>query len=238
LTLLLFFMLRREERHHKEMHRRKELARLGEMGALLAHEIRNPLAGIKGFAQLVETAATIEQSRRHAAKIVTQSLRMEALVNDLLAFARDDQVERQLTDLTAVIQECVLLLQMEAAAQNVHIAVDAPVPVKAHVVVDRIVQLLLNLMKNAIQAMPAGGKLAIVLRQKSGTAHVSIRDSGTGIAPEHLQRIFEPFWTNKAQGTGLGLALCRKVAEEHGGGLIVESTVGAGAEFVVTLPAV
>jgi len=237
-TLLLFLMLRREERHHQEMNHRKELARLGEMGALLAHEIRNPLAGIKGFAQLVETADTIEQARRHAAKVVSQSLRMEALVNDLLAFARDDQVERQLTDLSTVIQECVLLLQMEAAAQHVNIAVDAPVPVEAHVVVDRIVQLLLNLMKNAIQAMPDGGELAIVLRQQSGSAHVSIRDSGTGIAQEHIPRIFEPFWTNKAQGTGLGLALCRKVAEEHGGGLIVESTVGAGAEFVVTLPVV
>jgi two-component system sensor histidine kinase HydH len=237
LTLLLLFMLRREERHHREMNRREELARLGEMGAVMAHEIRNPLAGIKGFAQLVETAGDIEQARRHAGKIVAQSLRMEALVNDLLAFARDDQGERHITDLTTVIQECVALLRMEAAIQHVKIEVDAPSSLKVHAVVDRIVQLLLNLMKNAIQAMPDGGVLAIGLRQKKSFVHISVKDSGTGINPEHLLGIFEPFWTSKAQGTGLGLALCKKVAEEHGGSLMVESTVGLGTEFVVTLPA-
>ena len=236
LTLLLFFLLRREERHRREMSRREELARLGEMGAVMAHEIRNPLAGIKGFAQLVGTATNLEQARRHADKIVTQSLRMEALVNDLLAFARDDQGERHITDLSTVIKECVALSGSEAAAQRVKIEVDAPTPLEADVVVDRISQMLLNLIKNAIQAMPDGGTLAIGLSQRSGCVHLSVRDSGTGIPPEHLQRIFEPFWTSKAQGTGLGLALCRKVAEEHGGCLKVNSAVGIGTEFIVTLP--
>jgi two-component system sensor histidine kinase HydH len=161
---------------------------------------------------------------------------MEALVNDLLAFARDDQGERHITDLSTVIKECVALLGSEAAAQRVKIEVDAPTPLKADVVVDRITQMLLNLMKNAIQAMPDGGVLAIGLSQRSACVHLSVRDSGTGIPPEHLQRIFEPFWTSKAQGTGLGLALCRKVAEEHGGCLKVNSAVGIGTEFIVTLP--
>jgi len=236
LTLLLLFMLRRDERHHREMGRREELARLGEMGAVMAHEIRNPLAGIKGFAQLVETATDIEQARHHAEKIVMQSLRMEALVDDLLAFARDDQAERQICDLSNVLGECVTLLRAEAARQRVMIELDASSSVKARVVVDRIVQLLLNLMKNAIQAMPDGGLLAIGLRQHKGFVRISVKDSGSGIAPEYLQRIFEPFWTNKAQGTGLGLALCRKVAEEHGGSLTVESTPGVGTEFVCSLP--
>lgn len=235
LTLLLLFMGRREERHHREMNRREELARLGEMGAVMAHEIRNPLAGIKGFAQLVESADDIGQARRHAEKIVTQSLRMEALVNDLLAFARDDRGERQTVDLATVIQECCALLHTEAAAQNVEIEVDAP-PLTACLVADRIAQMVLNLMKNAIQAMPDGGLLVVWVRQKNGSLHIKVKDNGPGIAPEHLRRIFEPFWTSKAQGTGLGLALCRKVAEEHGGRLTVESTVGAGTEFLCTLP--
>lgn len=238
LTALLLFMLRREERHHKEMNRREELARLGEMGAVMAHEILNPLAGIKGFAQLVETSTNIDQAHRHAEKIVTQSLRMEALVNDLLAFARDDQGERQTTDLTTVIQECIVLVRMECDTRNVNIDVDTPTPLKVNVVTDRIVQMLLNLMKNAIQAMPDGGVLAIGVRQKGGFVHISVKDNGIGITPDHLQRIFEPFWTSKSQGTGLGLALCRKVAEEHGGDLTVESAPGAGTEFTVTLPVV
>lgn len=236
LTLLLLFLLRREERHRREMGRREELARLGEMGAIMAHEIRNPLAGIKGFAQLLEAATDIGEARRHAGKIVTQSLRMEALVDDLLAFARDDQAERQICDLARVIEECVALVRMEAETQRIRIVLDASSPVKARVVADRIVQLLLNLIKNAIQAMPDGGLLVIGLRQKNGFVQISVKDNGSGIAPQYLQRIFEPFWTDKAQGTGLGLALCRKVAEEHAGTLTVESTPGAGTEFVCSLP--
>ena len=236
LILVLLLLLRRDERHQQEMNRREELARLGEMGALMAHEIRNPLAGIKGFAQLVESATDIDQARSHAEKIVLQSLRMEALVNDLLSFARDDHGERQIIELLPVIQECVELAHMEALSQKVKFEVDAPSPLKVCVVLDRIVQLLLNLMKNAIQAMPAGGVLAIGLHEKNNFVHISVKDSGIGIPPEHLLQIFEPFWTSKAQGTGLGLALCRKVAEEHGGSLTVASRVGVGTEFVVTLP--
>jgi two-component system sensor histidine kinase HydH len=235
-TLLLFALLRREERHRKEMSRREELARLGEMGALMAHEIRNPLAGIKGFAQLVETSSNLEQAHRHAEKIVIQSLRMEALVNDLLAFARDDRGEPEMSDLPALIQDCAILLRPEAATQNVAIEVAVPAQLKAQVAVDRIIQLLLNLMKNAIQAMPNGGLLTVSLRVKGGIAELTVRDNGIGIQPEHLHHIFEPFWTSKAQGTGLGLALCSKVAEEHGGHLTVESTVGIGTEIVVKLP--
>jgi two-component system sensor histidine kinase HydH len=236
LTAVLLFMFRREERHNREMHRREELARLGEMGAIMAHEIRNPLAGIKGFAQLVETAGTMEQARSYAEKVVSQSLRMEALVNDLLVFARDEQGEKCPTDLLLVIQECVDLLGVEAAQQRVAIEVVAPAAVKADLVVDRVTQMLVNLMKNAIQAMPDGGLLTIGMWQKGSKAVICVSDTGIGIPREHLPRIFEPFWTSKPQGTGLGLALCRKVAEEHGGSLSVESTAGIGTEVVVTLP--
>lgn len=236
LTVLLLFMVRRDERQRREMARRHELARLGEMGAVLAHEIRNPLAGIKGFAQLVLTARDLEQARRHADKIVTQSLRMEALVNDLLAYARDGQETRRSADLCDVLCECAALVQQEASAQGVRIDLDVPSHCLARVMVDRLVQLCLNLMKNAVQAMPDGGVLTVQLRNEVKGCRILIRDTGEGIAPENLARIFEPFWTSKAQGTGLGLALCRKVAEEHGGTLTVTSTLGAGTEFVVVVP--
>ena len=236
MTVVLIFMFRREERHHREMQRREELARLGEMGAIMAHEIRNPLAGIKGFAQLVESADDMEQARRYADKIVTQSLRMEALVNDLLAFAHDDQGERNTNDISIVVEDCVALLHLEAASRKVTIEVDATAQIKAHVVVDRIVQLLLNLIKNAIQALPDGGEIKIKLQQKRDSACLSVSDNGVGISPDHLPHIFEPFWTNKTTGTGLGLALCRKVVEEHDGSLTVESSVGIGTKFLVTLP--
>jgi len=236
LTALVLFMRRREEFHHREMQRREELARLGEMGAVMAHEIRNPLAGIKGFAQLVKSADSLEQAVRYAEKIVTQSLRMEALVNDLLAFARDDRGERQTTDLSIVIEDCVALIRPEAACQQVTLEVEATSQAKADVNVDRIVQMLLNLMKNAIQAMPDGGVLKIELRQQSGSACIVVSDTGAGIPPAHLPHIFDPFWTSKTTGTGLGLALSRKVAEEHGGSLTVDSSVDSGTKFIVSLP--
>jgi two-component system sensor histidine kinase HydH len=235
-TALLLYIMRREENFHNAIRHREELARLGEMAAVMAHEIRNPLAGIKGFAQLVETAANMEQTRTYAGKIVKQSLRMEALVNDLLAFARDEQGHRQSVELSDLLEECRLLIQGEAANQRVLIEVTQLAKIRSTVVVDRIIQMLLNLMKNALQAMPDGGVLKIGLSQQSALAHISVSDTGVGIAPEHLPRIFEPFWTSKVNGTGLGLALCRKVAEEHGGSLKVESSVGKGSVFTVALP--
>lgn len=235
-TLGIMYLLRRDERRQKEMQRREELARLGELGAVMAHEIRNPLAGIKGFAQMMESADNLEQARHYADKVVTQSLRMEELVNDLLVFARNGQGERQLTDLSILIQDCVSLMSPEATRQKIAIESHPSLQVNANVVADRILQILLNLIKNGIQAMPEGGLLKIGLLEKNGSAIISVSDNGIGISSDHLEHIFDPFWTSKATGTGLGLALCKKVAEEHGGSVTVESVPDIGTTFTVTLP--
>ncbi len=166
LTGSVLFMLRREERHRQELQRREELARLGEMGAVMAHEIRNPLAGIKGFAQLIETTSDLTQARHYAGKVVTQSLRMESLVNDLLAFAREEQGQHEPTDLAALAADCVTLLQCEADSQQVAIELETDgrsiVPADSN----RLMQLVLNLMRNGIQAMPDGGLLRLKLRSE------------------------------------------------------------------------
>jgi two-component system sensor histidine kinase HydH len=236
LTGFVLFMLRREERHRQELQRREELARLGEMGAVMAHEIRNPLAGIKGFAQLIESTTDLAQARHYAGKVVTQSLRMEALVNDLLAFAREEQGQHEPTDLAALAADCVTLLQCEADSQQVAIELETDgrsiVPADSN----RLMQLVLNLMRNGIQSMPDGGLLCLKLRSEPRRVQLMVSDTGIGIPPEHLVHIFDPFWTSKATGTGLGLALCRKITEEHGGSLTVESNVGSGTTFTVALP--
>jgi len=138
-------------------------------------------------------------------------------------------------DLTALADECIALFRSEAAEKWVTIERTADGRLEAAIVRDRIVQMLLNLMKNAVQAMPDGGVMKIELKRDGRSVRMIVSDTGVGIAPEHLGHIFEPFWTTKATGTGLGLALCRKVAEEHGGSLTVESGIG-GTVFSVALP--
>lgn len=234
-TIAIFFLLRRAELQQRTLQRREELARLGELGAVMAHEIRNPLAGIKGFAQLVETAADLTQARLYAETIVSQSLRMENLVNDLLSYSREDRGERQATDLGVLLRDCVTLIRMESGQHTVDMNYPQCDGIRIMAASDRLIQLFLNLMKNALQAMPDGGMLAIELVTVRSSAIITIRDSGIGIPEENLEKIFDPFWTSKAKGTGLGLALCKKIAEEHGGTVTVESVVGVGTTFTVTL---
>ncbi len=236
LTGSVLFMLRREERHRQELQRREELARLGEMGAVMAHEIRNPLAGIKGFAQLIEATSDLAQARYYAGKVVTQSLRMESLVNDLLAFAREEQGQHEPTDLASLAADCVTLLQCEADSQQVTIEQETDGCITIPADSNRLMQLVLNLMRNGIQSMPEGGLLRLKLKSEPHRVQIIVSDTGIGIPPEHLVHIFDPFWTSKATGTGLGLALCRKITEEHGGSLTVESSVGSGTTFTVALP--
>ena len=235
-TLGVMYLLRRDEKRQRELARQAELARLGELGAVMAHEIRNPLAGIKGFAQLIETAETVDKARLYANRIVTQSIRMESLVNDLLSFAREDRGERQAVDLAVLLQECLAMIRIEADSAGVAVTYSTHPALKITADSDRIIQLLLNLLKNGLQAMPDGGDLRIELEKVKSLAIIRVRDSGIGISPENLPHIFEPFWTSKARGTGIGLALCRKVAQEHGGRLTVESSLGSGTTFTLQLP--
>ncbi len=236
LVIIISRYMRREEMHRLEMHHRQEMVRLGEMGALLAHEIRNPLGGIKGFAQLVEESDDAKRSAGFAAKIVVQASRLEALVNDLLAFVRMEKSARAPVDLAPLVEESAALVRHEAEEQRVAVTLSLAAGVVAPIMAERIEQLLLNLCKNGVQAMPDGGELRIELRRERNAAVIVVSDSGIGIRPEQMDHIFEPYWTSKAKGTGLGLALCKRIAEEHGGGIRVESVVNRGTAFKVELP--
>lgn len=236
LAVVIFRLASRAEGHRQEMARRENLARLGEMGAMLAHEIRNPLAGIKGYAQVIEKRPVEERNGPFAHRIVTEVLRLEGLVNDLLAFARSEPYPMAPLHLRGVIDHTRELIGAEAEELDVRIDVSCPEELQVSGNRDRLGQLLLNLAKNALQAMPGGGTLRISASRAGRDVTLRVADTGTGIDGQELERVFEPFFTTKARGTGLGLPLCRKIAEEHGGTIAVESSPGEGTTVTVTLP--
>jgi len=236
LLVILYRFSQREEHHKLEMERRERLAQLGEMGAMLAHEIRNPLAGIKGYAQVIQKKPQEARNAGFAQGIVQEALRLEHLVSDLLAYARSNSAPQTAIDVQELIVWAVSLMKDEAEVQHVVISHDCRSGVEVRGNRDKLGQVLLNLMKNALQAMPDGGSLSVTIEESGKDVILGVVDSGLGIGSEHLDRIFEPFFTTKARGTGLGLALCKKIIEEHAGRIGVDSTLGRGTRVSVTLP--
>ncbi|MBI2353896.1 MAG: histidine kinase [Deltaproteobacteria bacterium] len=236
LAVIILRLAAREERNRRELAQREGLARLGEMGAALAHEIRNPLAGIKGFAQWIEKRPADERNAMHAGRIVAEARRLEGLVNDLLSYARNDELRQTPIAAGELVSQALDLIRDEAKGLGVAIREVCPDGLVINGNRDRLHQLLLNLSRNALQAMPEGGELRVALRKGAGGIELSVGDSGEGIPAELVARLFEPFYTTKPRGTGLGLALCRKIAEEHGGMISVESAPGKGSVFTLTLP--
>jgi two-component system, NtrC family, sensor histidine kinase HydH len=237
LATILNRFARREARHQNDMARRESLAQLGEMGAMLAHEIRNPLAGIKGYAQVMERKPQDARNSDFAMRIVTEVMRLESLVNDLLMYSRSDNPDRSPIRVDELLAHSIALIRSEADQLKVTITIDCPEGLNAYGNRDRLGQLLLNLGKNALQAMPHGGHLGIKARiSGKDTLVLTVIDSGHGIARDDLPRIFEPFFTTRARGTGLGLALCKKIVQEHLGSINVESAEGRGTSIEISLP--
>lgn len=235
LAFVIYRYSRREEVHRQEMAQRESLAQMGEMAAMLAHEIRNPLAGIKGFAQLIEKRPDDPRTKESAHRIVGEARRLESLVTDLLVFARNDGDGAEPCVLAHLVEHSVDLVRSEAEQAQVALVVDCPPDLVVTGTRDRLGQVLLNIVKNGVQAMPDGGELCITARPVGPQAIITISDTGHGISPENLARIFTPFFTTKARGTGLGLALSKKIIEEHHGSIKVENS-RPGTTVTISLP--
>lgn len=205
------------------------LAELGKMTALIAHEIRNPLASMKGHAQLLaEALPDGAPTRIQADRVVTASTRLERLVRDLLDFVREGVVARTRCDPVALGKDV-------ATEVGVPLRIEAPPDLGVLLLDARRLRLALsNLMQNAVQA--SASSLELTLSMRDGALHLALRDDGVGLAPEDLEAVFEPFVTRRTRGIGLGLAVVRRVAELHGGSVRASNHPKGGAIFTMVLP--
>jgi signal transduction histidine kinase len=217
-----------------------KLSSIGLLAAGVAHEVNTPLAVISTYAQmLAKQISEDEQKSKLLDKIAKQTFRASEIVNSLLSFSRTSPTEFVEVDVSKVIQETLNLVEHQLKKSSVEVKLDAPpaLPaVKGNA--GKLQQVFLNLFLNARDAMDAGGTLTIHVRAENGFARIDVTDTGQGIAPEHLERIYDPFFTTKAarKGTGLGLSVTYGIVREHGGTIEVDSRLGAGSRFRVELP--
>lgn len=227
------------------------LSTLGTLAAGLAHEVKNPLGGIKGAAQLLERELPADSELHEYTRVmIKEAERIDRIIRQLLDFSSPRRPRKQAINLHMVLGDIILLQRETAAEQDIYISsiFDPSIP---PILGDeaQITQLFLNLVRNALEAMPEGGSLTITSRvdaeyflsrgtSRSRMVAVEISDSGCGITGEDLDKIGTPFFTTKVHGTGLGLAICQKIVAEHRGILKVRSTIGKGTTVRVLLPLV
>jgi signal transduction histidine kinase len=216
--------------------RQESLARMGEMAAVVAHEVRNPLAGIKGVLQVVGQRLPAESSERRALQEATLRLdSLQALTEELLLFARPRSPEPAPLSLARLVEETVGLLRADRGLAGLIVETRGDHgelrgdPRQLRTVV-------LNLLRNAAEATAGKGRVVVDVRERGNEVELRVEDDGPGVPEAQRERIFEPFFTTRARGTGLGLAIVRRVVEAHGGEVTVESAPGGGACFRVTLP--
>lgn len=231
-----------EKYHYQQMERADRLASVGEMATGIAHEIKNPLAGISGaISVLADDYAEDDPRKEVISQILDQIARLNKTATDLLYFGRPGQPEFGFVDINALIKDTLFFVAQHPEARNIHrvkeLTRDLP---PAWADAKQIQQVLFNVIINAIQAMEAGGTLTVVTelvsRDGRDFLHVEIQDTGSGIPEADLGKIFVPFHTTKNQGTGLGLPICRQLIEQHGGRIDVISRLGDGTRFTIELP--
>jgi len=224
--------------HQTQMSRAEHLATMGELAAGLAHEIRNPLAGIAGVIEIIGRDLPASSPARAVVKEVRQEvLQINRIVSDLLECARPKPPETRLSDINATVEHAVMFSRQQALSKSIDIEFrHQSVPLEVEHDSNQVNQVLLNLLLNSIQSIDHRGKITVTVERHDGVATIAVTDTGRGIAPEHLPHIFRPFYTTKGNGTGLGLSLARRIVEEHGGRIEVSSTLGLGSTFTVFLP--
>jgi two-component system sensor histidine kinase HydH len=220
-----------------ELRREDRLRALGRLAAGLAHEIRNPLNSIRLTVQLLERRLESNSIRSEDLRTVRNEVdRLSTLLNDLLDLQRSRQPRPEVQSVIPVLQRCISLMERQAEMQNTQVRF-APPPQDVSALFDaqQLTQTVVNLLLNALEASPAGSAIYVRTSEENGTVRVEVQDEGPGLNTEQQERLFEPFYTTKPAGTGLGLAVSRELIRSQGGNLVFTSSP-VGACFVVELP--
>jgi two-component system, NtrC family, sensor histidine kinase HydH len=221
----------------EQLRRADRLSALGELSAGMAHEIRNPLGSIRGTAEILRDGIPPDDPRHEFTGILVREVeRLNRVVEDFLRFARPTPVMRAPVDIDRTLGEVLALLRQTSMKSRVQVELDPGGLPPLSGSGEQLRQAFLNLALNALQAMPDGGELRVTTRQVGGEAQIRFADSGQGIPPENLERIFNPFFTTRHEGTGLGLAISHRIVQGHGGRIGVESRPGQGTTFTIVLP--
>jgi signal transduction histidine kinase len=227
-----------ERLHRTQMSRAEHFATLGELATGLAHEIRNPLAGIAGVIEIVGRDLPASSPARAVVKDVRLEIgRISRTLTDLLETARPRHPEVRRSNLNTTVEHAVMLARQQVLSRPIKIELqkDSDLPEVEHDS-DQIHQVLLNLLLNAVQAMEQTGTVRVEISSREDCACVVVSDDGRGIPAHNLPNIFRPFYTTKGNGTGLGLSLARRIVEDHHGRIEVSSVMGKGSQFTVLLP--
>lgn len=222
----------------EQLRRSEKLSTLGEMAAVLAHEIRNPLGSIRGTAEILRDDYRSGDPKHEFIEIqIKETERLNHVVEDFLRMARQQPMELRDCSIREELETIVTLVTKDAQDRGISLLLE-PTPEQAIVTGDgeKLRQAFLNIVINALQATPSGGSVAIACRRYDNGYEIRFNDNGSGIRADELTRIFEPFYTTKPDGTGLGLAVTRKIIEGHGGTLDIESKPGQGTTVSVRLP--
>ncbi|MGQ9545073.1 MAG: PAS domain S-box protein [Candidatus Bathycorpusculaceae bacterium] len=214
----------------------ERLAAIGQVAAMVGHDLRNPLTGIKGAVYYLKNklGQLMDENVREMLKLIEENVQYaDKIISDLMEYSREIKLEFTETTPKAITAETLSTVEVPEKIQVVDLTQDSP---KMMVDLEKMKRVFSNIIKNAIDAMPDGGKLTITAKESDGTIEISFSDTGKGIPKEVMEKIWTPFFTTKSRGMGLGLPICKGFVEAHGGKIEVESKVGEGTTFTVTIP--
>lgn len=220
-----------------QLRRADRLSALGELSAGMAHEIRNPLGSIRGTAEILRDGVSPDDPKLEFADILIKEVdRLNKVLEDFLRFARPEPVEHGRFSPNKSVRDVLELARQQASRNRVEVVIDLAEEIEIPGQGEQIKQALLNLVLNALQAMPDGGLLKVSSMICANEVHIQVSDNGPGVPNEDRDRIFNPFMTTRDSGTGLGLAITQRIVQSHDGHIVLESSPDSGASFTICLP--